>query len=70
MATAIAGGLAPFLKAQGAACEKDTYTKDDAQALANEVARGIELIQRYAVPSLNSATSARNWTGRHRSVRT
>ena len=24
---AIAGGIAPFLKAQGAACEKDTYTR-------------------------------------------
>ena len=39
---AIAGGLAPFLKAQGAACEKDTYTKDDAQALAGELAGGME----------------------------
>ena len=39
---AIAGGLAPFLKAQGAACEKDTYTKDDAQALAGELAGWME----------------------------
>ena len=39
---AIAGGLAPFLKAQRAACEKDTYTKDDAQALAGELAGWME----------------------------
>ena len=39
---AIAGGIAPFLKAQGAACEKDTYTKDDAQALAGELAGWME----------------------------